>query len=67
MERQNTFKWQGELLMYTPFNEKTYEYYGLSTDEKPIEGVGNGSIFFAADTCQVFMFDEEHQVWIELK
>ena len=53
--------------MYTPINEKTYEYHGLSTDTKPIEGVGNGSVFFEMDTCKVFMFNEESKTWVELK
>ena len=53
--------------MYTPVNEKTYEYHGLSTDEKPIKGVGNGSVYFEMDTSKVFMFNADDQVWIELK
>lgn len=47
-----------------------YEFYGLSTDEKPIghfEGVEvvNGSYFYEMDTKKIYMFDEENQTWIE--
>ena len=45
--------------MITPVGTTTYEYRGLSTDKKPIEHVGNGSVFFEMDTCKVFMFDLE--------
>jgi hypothetical protein len=48
--------------MITSINEKTYEFRGLSTDTKPIERVGNGSIFIEMDTGKVFMFDEQNKV-----
>ena len=48
--------------MITTINEKTYEFRGLSTDEKPIERVGNGSIFIEMDTGKVFIFDEQNKV-----
>ena len=48
--------------MITTINEKTYEFRGLSTDEKPIERTGNGSIFIEMDTGKVFMFDEQNKV-----
>lgn len=41
------------------------EFYGKSTDEKPIENVENGSSFYEIDTQKVFIFDEETQTWIE--
>ena len=47
--------------MITTINEKTYEFRGLSTDEKPIEGVGNGSVFIEIDTGKVFIFDEQNK------
>ena len=53
--------------MITAVGSTTYEYRGLSTDEKPIERVGNGSIFLEMDTCKVFAFDEKAKKWIELK
>ena len=53
--------------MITPVGSVTYEYRGLSTDKKPTERVGNGSVFFEMDTCKVFMFDEKAKKWIELK
>lgn len=47
--------------MITTINEKTYEFRGLSTDEKPIERVGNGSVFIEIDTGKVFIFDEQNK------
>ena len=41
------------------------EYYGKSTDEKPIEGAQNADIFYEMDTQKVYLFDEEAQVWLE--
>ena len=52
--------------MITVTNEKTYEFRGLSTDEKPIEKIGNGSVFIEIDTGKVFMFDEQNKVWKEI-
>lgn len=37
----------------------------LSTDEKPIENIGNGSTLLEMDTGKIFMFDEENQIWKE--
>ena len=48
--------------MITVTSEKTYEFRGLSTDEKPVEKVGNGSVFIEIDTGKVFMFDEQNKV-----
>ena len=47
--------------MITTINEKTYEFRGLSTDEKPVERVGNGSVFIELDTGKVFIFDEQNK------
>ena len=52
--------------MITATNEKTYELRGLSTDEKPVERVGNGSIFIEIDTGKVFLYDAENKVWREI-
>ena len=52
--------------MITTINEKTYEFRGLRTDEKPIESVGNGSVFIEIDTGKVFIFDEQNKTWREL-
>ena len=52
--------------MITATNEKTYEFRGLSTDEKPVEKIGNGSVFIEIDTGKVFMFDEQNKVWKEI-
>ena len=52
--------------MTTIINEKTYEFRGLSTDIKPMEKAGNGSVFIEMDTGKVYIFDEENLIWIEL-
>ena len=39
---------------------------GLSTDDKPMEGVPNGSSFLEMDTGNVYVFDEENTQWRQL-
>lgn len=41
------------------------ELKGLSTDEKPIKNIPNGSSFYEMDTKKVFMFDEQNNRWLE--
>lgn len=48
-----------------PVGNARAEFYGLSTDEKPTEGVANASVFYEMDTTNVFMFDAENNVWHE--
>ena len=43
----------------------TYDMFGLSTDEKPTEGVTNASTFYEMDTGKIYLFDAENKVWIE--
>jgi len=40
-----------------------YEVYGLSTDEKPVRGITNASIFYEMDTRNAFIFDQENSKW----
>ena len=40
-------------------------YYGLSTDDKPATGVGNGSCFIEMDTSTVYFYDEADSSWRE--
>ena len=40
-------------------------YYGLSTDSKPTEGVGNGSALIEMDTSKVYFFDAGNSEWLE--
>lgn len=52
-------------------NDRVLELIGLSTDEKPIgkidgEKIVNGSSFFEMDTCNVFMYDEENNRWLQM-
>lgn len=49
----------------------TYEFRGLSSDEKPVkfangEDMFNGSIFFCMDTSEVYAFDGENKEWVLL-
>ena len=39
------------------------EFSGLSTDEKPTEGLATGSVFLEVDTQDVYLFDEESEEW----
>lgn len=41
------------------------EYYWLSTDEKPMEGVENADVGYEMDTKKVYLFDITNNVWIE--
>lgn len=42
------------------------EYYGLTTDEKPVfDYLPNGSMFYEMDTQDIYMFDKENKVWIK--
>ena len=36
-----------------------YEFAGISTDDKPVHNICTGSLFFEADTGDVYSFDEE--------
>ena len=42
-------------------SEKCYTIYGKSTDAKPTERIGNGSVFHEIDTGKAYLFDEEHK------
>lgn len=42
---------------------KYYEYFGLSTDEKPTEGVATGSVFVEVDTADAYLYDEVSESW----
>lgn len=41
------------------------EFYGKSTDTKPVNGVNNADVFYEMDTQKVFLFDEDDKKWIE--
>ena len=40
------------------------EFFGLSTDEKPIEKVENAAVFYEMDTKTLHLFDAESREWI---
>lgn len=44
---------------------RTTTYYGLSTDTKPTDGVGNGSAFLEMDTGKIYFYDVENTTWRE--
>ncbi len=58
---------EGEPFVICPGGDlcRRAEYYGLSTDTKPVEGVNNADIFYEMDTGKVFLFDAENGVWVE--
>lgn len=41
------------------------DYSGTDADEKPINGVENGSWYTEINTGKKFRFDKENQVWIK--
>ncbi|MBO5953369.1 MAG: hypothetical protein J6Q53_04515 [Oscillospiraceae bacterium] len=41
------------------------EYYGKSSDTKPVNGVKNADVFYEMDTKKVFLFDADASVWLE--
>jgi hypothetical protein len=46
--------------------ENTFELRGLSTDTKPTEMIGNGSVFLEMDTGKVFVYNADDEEWVEL-
>lgn len=40
--------------------------YCLSTDEKPVVGVANGSCLYEMDTGAFYFFDEENKRWLRM-
>lgn len=41
-----------------------HEYYGMSTDTKPLS-VPNASLFYEIDTSDIYMFDEDGKQWFK--
>lgn len=48
-------------------NSGTNIWHGIckSTDEKPVDGVPNGSDLYEMDTGDVYMFDAETRSWLK--
>lgn len=42
---------------------KHYDFFGLSTDDKPFFEVPNASSFYEMDTMRVWLFDAGNGVW----
>ena len=54
-----------QLQIVDSINTTNVTFYGLSTDAKPTEGVGNGSCFIEMDTGKGYFFDVENNEWHE--
>lgn len=54
------------MISTTNIADNYFEFRGLSTDVKPTN-VANGCVFIEMDTAKVYMFDAEHQRWLEFK
>lgn len=64
-------------MINTCTSEFVYDLRGLSSEAKPLKdsykeaGLGhapaNGSMFFEMDTSKKYMYDEEHDTWLEWK
>ncbi len=54
---------------FYPIARNGYGAYGigycLSTDDKPTEGILNGSHAVEMDTSTVYFYDEENEEWLE--
>lgn len=46
-------------------NLKTVELRGNSNDDKPTEGIGNGSTFLEVDTGKLYLYDLDSTTWNE--
>lgn len=55
----------GQFVTDANIPETNNTYYGLSTDSKPVDGVGNGSCFIEMNTGKVYFFDEANSQWHE--
>lgn len=53
------------VLRHTYYGHWVHDVRCLSTDEKPTEGINNGSTCFEMDTGKMYMFDKENQEWLE--
>ena len=40
---------------------------GLSTDQKPVDNIPNGSMFIEMDTSKIYFFDSQNQQWLEFE
>lgn len=43
-----------------------WDIRGLSTDDKPVAGIPNGSTFIEIDTAVGYLFDENGKSWKEI-
>ena len=52
--------------VYRENNVSYKEGVCLSSDEKPTEGIKNGSVLLEMDTGDVYFFNKESEEWISL-
>lgn len=50
---------------HTDYLHENATYFGLSTDTKPLQHIGNGTAFIEIDSGKIYLFDAEHTEWIE--
>ena len=48
-------------------SEKCYIIYGKSTDIKPMERIGNGSVLHEKETSKTYLFDEENKECLQVR
>ena len=51
---------------YANKDQSAKDYVCKSTDEKPTDGIANGSMCLEMDTGKFYAFDAAGEVWIEL-
>ena len=53
-------------MISTKYLSNNYFLIGLSSDEKPIDGITNGTAYLEMDTGKVYILDAEYVRWLEL-
>lgn len=53
-------------MISTKYLSNNYFLIGLSSDEKPIDGITNGTAYLEMDTGTVYVLDAENARWLEL-
>lgn len=53
------------VLRHTYYGHWIHDVRCLSTDEKPTEGINNGSELIEMDTGKIYLFDKENETWRE--
>lgn len=56
----------GQISVDKNIAETNVTLYGLSTDQKPTDGIGNGSIFIEMNTGKAYFFNGASSTWLEV-